>query len=203
MARQALLSDQMDLTITQLGLFGFLVPITLGMATRVLPLYLRLRPLSASKLWSAFVCYVAGLALSLLALWMNDSAATGGYLHEIGALLLGSALLAFIAYQGLLLPQRRARLIIPAVQTKRGSLPARPYPAGQGKDCAAFGPFAWLIRCAFGWLALAALLCFTLNLWRLLRGGPRAVPHSPEMSRQTVIKASADSPLPAAPGPQW
>ena len=36
-------------------------------------------------------------------------------------------------------------------------MPARPYSAAQGNDRAAFGPFAWLIRSAFGWLALVAL----------------------------------------------
>jgi uncharacterized protein involved in response to NO len=159
-AGQALLSGQMDLTITQLGLFGFLVPLALGMAARLLPLYLGLRPLSARALWPAFVSYAAGLALVLLAFWMNDYAVLDEYLQGIGSLLMGCALLVSIGLQGILLPQRRARLMVPAVQTQRVSLPARPYPVAQGNDRAAFGPFAWIVRCAFGWLALAALaLC--------------------------------------------
>jgi uncharacterized protein involved in response to NO len=160
LAGQALLSDLMDLTITQLGLFGFLVPIALGMAARLLPLYLGLRPLSARALWPVFASYVAGLTLSLFTFWLDDSAALVGYLQGVGSLLMGGALLAFIGLQGILLPQRWARLMIPSVQTKHGSLPARPYSAAQGNDRAAFGPFAWLIRSAFGWLALAGLaLC--------------------------------------------
>lgn len=160
LAGQALLSAQMDLAITQLGLYGFLVPIALGMAARVLPLYLGLRPLSARILWPIFAGYVTGQALSLLALWAGDHATLGWYLQSIGALLMGSALLAFLVLQGILLPHRRARLMIPAVQTRQISLSARPYPVALGNDRSAFGPFAWLIRCAFGWLALAGLaLC--------------------------------------------
>jgi uncharacterized protein involved in response to NO len=170
LAGQALLAGSMDATITQLGLYGFLVPIALGMATRVLPLYMGLRPLPARVLWPVFSGYAAGLALSLLALWIDASAALAGYLQGSAALLLGCALLAFIIFQGLLLPQRWTRLMIPAVQTRHGSLPARPYPTAQGNDPTAFGPFAWLIRSAFGWLALAALI-FCVNGAAQLIGG--------------------------------
>ncbi len=157
---QALFPGQIDLTITELGLFGFLVPVALGMAVRVLPLYLGLRPLSARVLWPVFSSYVVGLALSLLALWMDGSDALAGVFQGSAALLLGSSLCTFIAFQGLLLPQRWRRLMVPAVQTKQVSRPARPYSVAQGNDRAAFGPFGWLIRSAFGWLALAALaLC--------------------------------------------
>jgi uncharacterized protein involved in response to NO len=157
---RTLLSGTIDMMIVQLGLFGFLVPVALGMAARVLPLYLGLRPLSARVLLPVFSSYVAGLVLSLLALWVDDSTVPVGYIQGTGVFLVGSALLAFIGLQGILLPQRRTRLMIPAVQTKQVSLPARPYPIVQGNDRAAFGPYAWLIRSAFGWLALAALaLC--------------------------------------------
>jgi hypothetical protein len=159
-AGQVLLSDQMNLTITYLGVFGFLVPIALGMATRLLPLYLGLRPLSAGILWLVISSYVAGLTLILLALWVNDSAVPVGCLQGIGALLMGGALLVCMSLQGIIWQQRRVRLMIPAVQTKQGALPARPYPVDRGNDRTAFGPFAWLIRCAFGWLALVGLaLC--------------------------------------------
>jgi uncharacterized protein involved in response to NO len=157
LAGQVLLAGQMDATITQLGLFGFLVPMALGMAARILPLYLGLRPLPAKALWLVFSGYTAGLLLSLLAPWVDASTPLDGYLRGSAALLLGGALLAFIILQGILLPQRWTRLMIPAVQTRHGSLPARPYPVAQGSDRAVFGPFAWLIRSAFGWLALAAL----------------------------------------------
>ncbi len=157
LAGQALFSGPMDATITQLGVFGFLVPIALGMAARVLPLYVGLRPLPARVLWLVFSGYVAGLLLSLLVLWMDASAALAEYLQGSAALLMGSALLAFLIFQGLLLPRRWMRLMIPAVQTQHISLPARPYPVAQGNDRAAFGPYDWLIRSAFGWLALAAL----------------------------------------------
>lgn len=157
LARQMFFSGPIDATITQLGLYGFLIPIALGMAARVLPLYVGLRPLPARVLWSVFVGYVAGLLLSLLVLWLDASIVLAEYLQGCAALLMGSALLAFIIFQGVLLSQRWTRLIIPAVQTRHGSLPARPYPVAQGNDRAAFGPYAWLIRGAFGWLALAAL----------------------------------------------
>jgi uncharacterized protein involved in response to NO len=169
LVEQAMFSGQMDATITQLGLYGFLVPFALGMAARVLPLYVGLRPLPAKGLWVVFSEYVAGLLLGLLGLWMGGSIALIGYFQGGAALLMGSAMLAFILWQGALLPQRWTRLIIPAIQTRHGSLPARPYPVAQGNDRAAFGPYAWLIRCAFGWLALAALI-FCLNGGTLLAG---------------------------------
>jgi uncharacterized protein involved in response to NO len=154
---QALLPGTEDTTIVQLGLFGFLVPLALGMAARVLPLYLGLRPLAAWALWPIFSGYVAGLALSLLPPWLDSASVWPGLLSGIAALLMGSALLVFILLQGMLLPPRWRRLMLPAVQTQRVSVPTRPYPVAQGNDRAAFGPFAGLIRSAFGWLALAAL----------------------------------------------
>ncbi len=157
LADQALLSGRLDSTIVQLGLFGFLVPLALGMAARVLPLYLGLRPLSARALWPVFSGYVIGLALSLLIPSLDSTSAWMGILNGIAALLMASALLLFILLQGLLLPRRWTRLMLPAVQTQRVSVPARPYPVAQGNDRTVFGPFAWLIRSAFGWLALAAL----------------------------------------------
>ncbi len=157
---QALLAETADSAIVQLGLFGFLVPLALGMAARVLPLYLGLRPLSARALWPVFCGYVAGLAFSLLIPWLDSASTWTGLLSGIATLLMGSALLVCTLLQGLLLPPRWVRLMLPAVQTQRASVPTRPYPVAQGNDRAAFGPFAWLIRGAFGWLVLAALaLC--------------------------------------------
>lgn len=167
---QALLPGTEDTTIVQLGLSGFLVPLALGMAARVLPLYLGLRPLPAWALWPIFSGYVAGLALSLLSLWLDSTSAWPGLLSAIAALLMGSALLLFIILQGLLLSPRWRRLMLPAVQTQRVSAPARPYPVAQGNDRAAFGPFAWLIRSAFGWLALAALVLCVDGVVQLMGG---------------------------------
>ncbi|HEU5201077.1 MAG TPA: hypothetical protein VFU32_15680 [Ktedonobacterales bacterium] len=166
---QALLPGTADTLTTQLGLFGFLVPLALGMAVRVLPLYLGLRPLPARVLWPIFSVYVIGLALSLLALWISGGA-LAGFFQSGAALLMGSALLTFILFQGMLLRQRQARLMVPAVQTQRVSLPARPYSAAQGNDRAAFGPFAWLIRSAFGWLALSALALLVNGATQLAGG---------------------------------
>jgi uncharacterized protein involved in response to NO len=147
---QTLLPGTADAIVVQLGLFGFLILLALGMAVRVLPLYLGLRPLPARVLWLIFSIYVVGLALSPLALWISSGNALAGFFQSIAALLMGSALLTFILLQGMLLRQRRARLMVPAVQTQRVSLPARPYSTAQGNDRASFGPFAWLIRSAFG-----------------------------------------------------
>ncbi len=156
-AGRALLPGRADALVVQLGLFGFLIPFALGMAVRVLPLYLGLRPLPARILWPIFFCYVGGLALGLLALWISGSNALAGFFQSMAASFMGGALLTFILLQGMLLRQRRVRLMVPAVQTQRVSLPARPYSVAQGNDRTVFGPFAWLIRSAFGWLALAAL----------------------------------------------
>ncbi len=167
--RQALLSGIVDATTTQVGLYGFLVPFALGMAVRVLPLYLGLRPLSARILWPIFFVYGGGLILSLFALWGSDSG-LAGFFQSIASLLMGGALLAFTFLQGMLLRQRRTRLMVPAVQTQRVSLPARPYQAAQGNDRASFGPFAWLIHSAFGWLALAALALLVNGVMQLSLG---------------------------------
>lgn len=139
------------MTIVQLGLFGFLGPLALGTAAQVLPLYLGLRLLAAWALWLVFSGYVAGVALSLLSLWLDSASTRTGLLNGIATLLLGSALLVFTVLQGMFLPPRWRRLMLPAVQTKRVSAPVRPYPVAQGNDRAAFGLFVWLIRSAFGW----------------------------------------------------
>jgi len=149
----------MDATIVQLGLFGFLTPLALGMAARALPLYLGLRPFPTTALWLVFAGYTAGLALSLLIPWMG-AGAWETPVSGVAELLMGAALLLYVALQGALLPWPWIRLTLPAVQTPRGAVPARPYPVARGKDRATFGPFVWLIRCAFAWLAVAALaLC--------------------------------------------
>jgi hypothetical protein len=61
LAGQALLSVPEDLTIVHLGLFGFLVPIALGMGARVLPPYLGLRTLPAWALWPIFSGWMTAL----------------------------------------------------------------------------------------------------------------------------------------------
>jgi uncharacterized protein involved in response to NO len=154
---QVLLAEPMDLTVVQLGLFGFLVPVALGMAARVLPLYLGLRPLTARPLWLIFCSYEAGLALNLVALWIDWVAGPAVRLQGIALALMGGALLTFVTVQGILLPLHQTRLVIPAVQTKHGPLPARPYPVARGNDPAVYGPVRWLMRSAFAWLTLLAL----------------------------------------------
>ncbi len=156
---QSLYSGLMDATIVRLGLFGFLTPLALGMAERALPLYLGLRPFPSRALWLVFAGYVSGLALSLGARWQGDSAWSAA-LYGVSALLMGGAMLLFIILQGALLPWSWMRLTLPAVQTPRGPVAARPYPVARGNEPATFGPFGWLIRSAFVWLAVAALaLC--------------------------------------------
>jgi hypothetical protein len=155
--RQSLLGEPVDMVIMQLGLLGFLIPVALGIAARALPLYLGIRPLTARPLWIIFYGYETGLILNLLSFWIDEPNATAVHLRAMAALLMGGALLTFVTVQGILLPLHQTKLVLPAVQTKRGLVPVRPYPVAQGNDRAVYGPVRWLIRTAFGWLTLVAL----------------------------------------------
>jgi uncharacterized protein involved in response to NO len=166
-----LVPPQFDTPSVTLGLFGLLIPVALGMAVRLLPLYLGLRPFPPQAFQAVFWCYLLGLLLRLLSASLGSPEPTTGLpalLDASGAVLLGSALLAFPLVQGILLTGRYRQLHVAAVQNERVQVPARPYPVAQGNTPAVYGPFARLIESAFAWLALAGALLLANGLLRLL-----------------------------------
>ncbi|HEY7126854.1 MAG TPA: NnrS family protein [Ktedonobacterales bacterium] len=168
LSQQVLVSPRLDALSVALGLYGFLVPVALGMAVRLLPLYLGLRPFPPQAFQAIFWCYLAGLLLRLLAAGFGQGTALSTRLDAAGAALLGGALLAFLLLQGLLLTRRRRQLQVAAVHTDRVQLPARPYPVALGNNPALYGPFARLLQSAFAWLALAAALLLANGVLQLL-----------------------------------
>ncbi len=168
LGQQALVLSRLDALSVALGLFGFLIPVALGMAVRLLPLYLGLRPFPPQAFQAVFWCYLAGLLLRLFSAGFAQDARVPALLDAAGAALLGGALLAFLLLQGLLLTRRRRQLQVAAVHTARVQLPARPYPVAVGNAHALYGPFARLIQSAFAWLALAAALLLANGILQLL-----------------------------------
>ena len=124
-----------DTAVNQLLLYGFLFVTIVGVALRSLPVMVgRDRPERGSSVLPRLVCAAAGVhALSLLALayWTYSDALV--VVADAGLVALGACILAFVWQAGVLRP--RADRLRPASQAPM-----------------------WLVRGAFFWLVVAALV---------------------------------------------
>jgi uncharacterized protein involved in response to NO len=134
-------------------LLGFLVPVSLAVSTRFFPLYLGLRPAPPAGLRAALGLLLAGLALRALAIVLPGA-------RPAGDLLAGGGLLAGLWSVG----QYAPRQIEIASANRPEWLPTglfRPQPPPPGRarpQPPAQRAARLLLRCAYGWLAVAALL---------------------------------------------
>ncbi|HLI26892.1 MAG TPA: hypothetical protein VKZ60_07475 [Chloroflexota bacterium] len=132
-----------------LGLYGFLVPIAVAMSARTLPLYLRVRPPTTRGLNVVLAVLVAGLLLRLAA----AGAAPG--LAALGQLALAAALVG--ACWQLDVPLTRTRAAILAEARRRAAAYGQaPRPLTESER--GYLPAELLVRSAYGWLLVAALL---------------------------------------------
>src|SRR5579884_594340 len=158
-----LLTAPWEPLVIQLGLYGFLVPVSLAVAVRTFPLYLRVRVPDTRALWAVLAVYGAGLLLRLGAVLGAPLALDG-----LGRLLQGAALLAAPAVVDVPLLRTRAEILAQTAARAR-ELGAAPRPlAPLDPDLRAA---EWLLRAAYAWLAVAGLL--------LLAGGALALAGGP------------------------
>lgn len=133
-----------------LGLYGFLVPIAVAMSARTLPLYLRVRPAPTAGLAGVLVVLVLGLGLRLVALVLAPAE-----WDALGQLALALALVgatwqvdgAFVRTRAAVLAEARQRAAAHG-RAPRESLSSEP----------AHRPAELLVRTAYGWLLVAALV---------------------------------------------
>lgn len=165
--------DQANVT---LGLFGFLVPLALGMSARTLPMYAGLEPFPRRILWPLAGLWYTGLAFSLISL-----ATAVGWLGALGDLLMGAALMVFIggfiralALRGRL-PKKVAALA-PAPRARE-----RDYRAQITHDRGSYGPFVAIVASSYLWALLAGILLAVngiAGLFGVTPVSPDAIRHS-------------------------
>lgn len=98
----AILDSAWERLVANLGLAGFLVPISMGMSARTFPLFLLLRPPSAKALALVFAAYVPGLILRLLGEAMGSAG-----IAAAGKILEGGVFVAFGLLLQVTTPWRR------------------------------------------------------------------------------------------------
>lgn len=142
-----------------LGLFGFLVPMAIGMSTRALPMYAGLDAFPRRVLWPAAFIYDAGLALTA---WgsayglVPDTAL--GRVGGFGLFLMGGVVVGFIGLFGWLMSRRghlpqKVRALAPEPEQV-----AHAYIRRVAQERTSFGPYVALIASAYVWAFLGGLL---------------------------------------------
>jgi hypothetical protein len=142
-----------DALFINLGLFGFLLPMALGMSARSLPMYAGLESFPPRQLFSLAFLYIAGLFLFCISV-------PGGWprVASLGELLLGGGLICFVL---LFLRAMRSRGKLPAKIQRLAPAPekaAQAYQARVVQERGSYGPFVVLVASSYLWLLLGGLL---------------------------------------------
>jgi uncharacterized protein involved in response to NO len=145
-----LLTAPWELLVVHLALVGFLTPVSLAVAVRTFPLYLRVEVPGARALGLVLAVLGVGLGLRVL-----DALGAPPPLDSLGRLLEGAALLAATWVVDAPLFRTRAAVLARAQAHQRelGQAP-RPWPPLSSDLVAA----EWLLRTAYAWLAVAGAL---------------------------------------------
>ncbi len=137
-----------------LGLFGYLVPLALGMSARTLPMYAGLDPFPRRMLWPLAGLWYAGLALYLASL----ASGAPGWTGALGDLLMGAALIVFIGgfVRALVargrLPKKVAALAPEPVAREHD------YRSRISQERGDYGPFVAIVASSYLWALLAGAL---------------------------------------------
>jgi uncharacterized protein involved in response to NO len=147
-----------DLNVT-LGLLGFLVPMTLAMSARSLPMYAGLNAFPVRTLWPTAFIYLAGLLLAAIGVGTGNQVGTwSGVLAGIGFALIGATLIVVVV---LFVRLMRSRGRLPEHVAGLAPSPtaaAGRYAAQVRVERGAYGPFVALIASAFTWALLGGVL---------------------------------------------
>ena len=167
--------DQANVT---LGLFGYLVPLALGMSARTLPMYAGLDPFPRRMLWPLAGLWYAGLALSLASL----ASGAPGWIGAFGDLLMGAALIVFIGgFIRALIARGRLPKKVAALAPEPGAR-ERDYRAQIHQERGDYGPFVAIVASSYFWALLAGVLLALNGIAGLFGGAalvsPDAIRHS-------------------------
>jgi uncharacterized protein involved in response to NO len=142
-----------------LGLFGFLIPMTLAMSVRSLPMYAGLDAFPTRTLRPTAFTYLVGLLLvSVGTVAGNQIGMWSGVAAGVGSALIGAMLIVNTILFGRLM---RLRGRLPERVTQLAPAPtaaARNYVAQVRAERGAYGPFVALIASAFTWALLGGAL---------------------------------------------
>lgn len=141
--------------VVLLLLLGFLTPVSLAMSARFLPLYLGLRPAPALALRLALGLLLIGLVMRLI----------GPALTPLGGVLTGLGMLTglWAVGQRVRTPPGTPPRLSPIEALPTGLFRPQPPPPGRGRPVTLGQRAArLLVRCAYGWLLVAALLALSL-----------------------------------------
>lgn len=159
-----------DRLFVTLGLFGFLLPMALGMSARSLPMYAGLDAFPPRRLLSLSFVYIAGLLLFCAGLLGNWQAVQG-----TGLTLLGGVLVAFVL---LFLRIMRTRGKLPQKVERLAPQPAalaQAYRTRVARERGAYGPFVALAASAYGWAFLGGVFLLINGLATVLGFAPPLV----------------------------
>jgi uncharacterized protein involved in response to NO len=160
---EGLVSATGDSLFVALGLFGFLLPMALGMSARSLPMYAGLNAFPTRSLFLLASLYISGLlsfCAGLLGGWQGMAGA--------GMALMGGVLVAFIiSFMRIMrtrgkLPQKVKQL------APKPAMLAQTYQAHIVRERGAYGPFVALVASAYLWAALGGILLLSNGLAELL-----------------------------------
>ena len=152
--------DQLFVT---LGLFGFLLPMALGMSARSLPMYAGLDAFSPRLLLFLGFTYIGGLlvfCVGIIASWQR--------VEGVGMVLIGGILFSFVL---LFLNTMRMRGRLPQKVARLAPEPttlAHAYRARVAQERGTFGPFVALTASAFIWAAIGGIFLLANGLSGLL-----------------------------------
>ena len=160
---QTLVPAMGDQLFVTLGVFGFLLPMALGMSARSLPMYAELDAFPSRQLLSLAFAYIAGLLLFCAGTLINWLAIEGA-----GMILVGGVLIGFVL---LFLRTMRSRGTLPRNVKRLAPEPervARAYRARVAQERSAYGPFVALVASAYLWAVLSGILLLIDGLTELL-----------------------------------
>ncbi len=171
--------DELNVT---LGLFGFLVPMTLAMSVQMLPMYAGIALFPKRIILPSVIVYVGGLALLVLGTIASSQIGTWASLAASGGtVLVGLVLVAYVALFVWLMRARRRRS--PGATAGANPHGTRKQRLGRVSTLPlAYGPFVLLVASAYTW-ALVGGVSMLINGGVGIVGGtppidPDAVRHS-------------------------
>ncbi|GLV58346.1 hypothetical protein KDH_51790 [Dictyobacter sp. S3.2.2.5] len=141
-----------DRLFVTLGLFGFLLPMTLGMSARSLPMYAGLDAFPPRRLVSLSFAYISGLLVFCAGILMNWQEAEGA-----GMVIIGGILILFVF---LFLRTMRARGKLPHKVARLAPEPAKlaqAYRTRVSQERNTYGPFVALVASAYLWVLVSGI----------------------------------------------
>lgn len=152
--------DQLFVT---LGLFGFLLPMALGMSARSLPMYAGLNAFPPRGLLSLAFTYLSGLLIFCVGISVHWQALEGAGMTVIGGVLILFVVLFLRTMRTRGKLPRKVTLLAPEPATR-----ARAYRERVAQERGSYGPFVALVTSAYLWAVVSGLFLLTNGLYELL-----------------------------------